>query len=426
MDKILNPWRNVEGYLCFGCSPDNQSGLKMEFYEDGDEIVSIWQPRPEFQGWLDTLHGGIQAVLLDEICAWLVTRKLQTTGVTSKMETRYRHPVKTNEGTIEIRASLKEMKRNIAIIEARLYDHGGKLCTEAVCTYFTYPQNEVKENMFFLGCETEKTQKKKHKTGIVLSGGGAKGYAHIGALMALEERGIEPSIIAGTSMGAIIGIFYAAGYHGKEIYNIVVEEKFDSLFTVITPVIGISKLGISSHKNVYEVFRKYMPGDDFDLLEKPLAVCATDLVTGEGRYFNSGKHLHDAVIASSSIPGVFEAVKIDNGIYVDGGLIDNLPAKTIRESCEYLIGIDVNPTPPEPPKLENKADLIAQTFHTIVHNSALEGRRLCDFLVEPQISNKYNEFSFKEFKEICNIGHDIMAEFLDNHPEAVEKLRNIF
>ena len=54
MDKIMNPWRNVEGYLCFGCSPDNPSGLKMEFYEDGDEIVSIWQPRPEFQGWLDT------------------------------------------------------------------------------------------------------------------------------------------------------------------------------------------------------------------------------------------------------------------------------------------------------------------------------------------------------------------------------------
>ena len=66
MDKIMNPWRNVEGYLCFGCSPDNPSGLKMEFYEDGDEIVSIWQPRPEFQGWLDTLHGGIQAVLSPE------------------------------------------------------------------------------------------------------------------------------------------------------------------------------------------------------------------------------------------------------------------------------------------------------------------------------------------------------------------------
>lgn len=165
MDKILNPWCNVDGYLCFGCSPDNPAGVKMEFYEDGDEIVSTWQPRPEFQGWLDTLHGGIQAVLLDEICAWVVTRKLQTTGVTSKMETRYRHPVKTDEGTIEIRASLKEMRHNISIIEARLYDHSGRLCTEATCTYFTYPQEEVRENMFFLGCETEKEHEEKLKTG---------------------------------------------------------------------------------------------------------------------------------------------------------------------------------------------------------------------------------------------------------------------
>ena len=165
MDKILNPWCNVDGYLCFGCSPDNPAGVKMEFYEDGDQSVSVWHPRPELQGQLETLHGGIQAVLLDEICAWVVTRKLQTTGVTSKMETRYRRPVKTDEGTIEIRASLKEMRHNIAIIEARLYDHSGRLCTEATCTYFTYPQEEVRENMFFLGCETEKEHEEKLKTG---------------------------------------------------------------------------------------------------------------------------------------------------------------------------------------------------------------------------------------------------------------------
>ena len=86
MDKIINPWEGMEGYFCFGCAPNNESGLKMEFYEDGDEIVSKWVPEARFQGWLNTLHGGIQATLLDEICAWVIARKLQTAGVTSRME----------------------------------------------------------------------------------------------------------------------------------------------------------------------------------------------------------------------------------------------------------------------------------------------------------------------------------------------------
>ena len=70
MKKIINPWKGMEGYNCFGCAPNNEAGVKMEFYEDGDEVISIWKPQPQFQGWIDTLHGGIQAVLLDEICAW--------------------------------------------------------------------------------------------------------------------------------------------------------------------------------------------------------------------------------------------------------------------------------------------------------------------------------------------------------------------
>ena len=87
MKKIINPWSGVEGYNCFGCAPQNPSGLQMEFYEDGDEIVSFWHPDGKYQGWLNTLHGGIQAVLLDEVCGWVIMRKLQTAGVTSKKET---------------------------------------------------------------------------------------------------------------------------------------------------------------------------------------------------------------------------------------------------------------------------------------------------------------------------------------------------
>jgi uncharacterized protein (TIGR00369 family) len=155
MKKIINPWKDIPGYNCFGCSPDNPLGVRMEFYEDGDEIVSIWKPRPDYQGWLNTLHGGIQAVLLDEVCAWVVTRKLQVAGVTSKMETRYRKSVSTNDSHLVLRASLRELRRNVAIIDARLLNAAGEVCTEAVCTYFTFSPEKSEQEMFFRSCDTE-------------------------------------------------------------------------------------------------------------------------------------------------------------------------------------------------------------------------------------------------------------------------------
>ena len=88
MKRILNPWLATEGYNCIGCAPHNPIGLHLHFYEDGDDIVSIWTPTPDHQGWFNTLHGGVQALLLDEICGWVISRKLQTAGVTAKMETR--------------------------------------------------------------------------------------------------------------------------------------------------------------------------------------------------------------------------------------------------------------------------------------------------------------------------------------------------
>lgn len=155
MKKIINPWKGIKGYFCFGCSPDNEAGLKMEFYEEGNEVISMWHPEARYQGWLNTLHGGIQAVLLDEICAWTVVRKLQTTGVTSKMETRYLKPVKTTDDFITLKASVREQKRNLVTLDACIIDKEGDICTRATCIYYTFPPEKAKTEMFFCGCDVE-------------------------------------------------------------------------------------------------------------------------------------------------------------------------------------------------------------------------------------------------------------------------------
>lgn len=158
MKKIVNPWRGVEGYRCYGCDPNSPQGLRMEFYEDGEEIVSRWQPRPEYQGWVDTLHGGIQATLCDEISSWVVFRKFQTSGVTSRMEVRYLKPVHTSDDHIVLRARVEEQRRNIVRIGVRLFDGRGELCTEAVCVYFLFPKEKSRAEFHFCACSVEEEE----------------------------------------------------------------------------------------------------------------------------------------------------------------------------------------------------------------------------------------------------------------------------
>ena len=120
MKKIRNPYLGLEeqGYNCFACCPQNPYGLKMEFYEDGDDLVCLWDSGDNYQGWLKTLHGGIQATLMDELGGWLINRKLQTAGMTTNLTMKYCYPVPTGEGVrIEIRGHIKEIKRNFALLK---------------------------------------------------------------------------------------------------------------------------------------------------------------------------------------------------------------------------------------------------------------------------------------------------------------------
>lgn len=154
MKKILNPFTNIVNYSCFGCSPNNPRGLQMEFFEEEDEIISIWNAHMEYAGFEEILHGGIQATLMDEIASWVVFIKLQTGGFTSNLNVQYKQPVLISKGDITIRASMKEMKKNIAHISVSLFDGSGKLCSVAIAQYFTLPEKIARKKLGYPGIES--------------------------------------------------------------------------------------------------------------------------------------------------------------------------------------------------------------------------------------------------------------------------------
>ena len=117
----------------------------MNFYWDGEQVVSFWRANPNFVSWIDTLHGGIQATLLDEICGWVVFYQLQTSGVTAKMEMRYRKPVSTLWPHVRLNARLVEQRHNVAVVHGEILSPEGVYCAERTCTYFVYAGEKARE-----------------------------------------------------------------------------------------------------------------------------------------------------------------------------------------------------------------------------------------------------------------------------------------
>ena len=149
MKKLRNPFTKLEGYNCFGCSPNNQIGLHLTFTEENDEIVSHWQPDENFQGYFNILHGGIQAALMDEIASWTVYVKVKTAGFTSKAEFRYLKTFGMDQGPVTLRSRVKQIRRNLADIEVLLFDKNKTLCAKGLLTFFTFPIEKSKQAMYY-------------------------------------------------------------------------------------------------------------------------------------------------------------------------------------------------------------------------------------------------------------------------------------
>jgi len=153
MIKLKNPYASLPGYSCFACGPTNPSGLHMEFFKEGDELVGKWDPSEHYQGFHDILHGGVQATMMDEIASWVVFVMLNTAGMTYQLNTRFRKPVLISKGSITVRATLLRQRNKIAEIEARLYDGEDMLCAESQANYFVLPREKAVEELHFPGKE---------------------------------------------------------------------------------------------------------------------------------------------------------------------------------------------------------------------------------------------------------------------------------
>jgi len=154
MIKIRNPFAKDgvrPDYNCFGCSPFNEIGLQLDFWEDGEEVLAKWKPKKSLEGWMNVVHGGIQASLLDELAGWIVLIKMKTAGVTSELNVRYLKPILVSKGEITVIGKVASSNRKFATITARLLDGEGQECAVAEIKYFCFPENIAREKYHYPG-----------------------------------------------------------------------------------------------------------------------------------------------------------------------------------------------------------------------------------------------------------------------------------
>lgn len=245
---------------------------------------------------------------------------------------------------------------------------------------------------------------KTKSIGISLSGGGSKGIAHAGALQFLEENDIKPSIMSGTSAGAIIVAMYAFGKTPKEILDF-----FQSIYFFHWKHFTLKKPGIidSDSFRVYfnAIFGEAKIGD----LPIPVKITATDLVKGKLKVFNEETKITDAILASASFPGMLSPYQIKDRLYSDGGILNHFPTDLLLGNCDSIIGIYVSPIQ----NIENKdlksiKAVSSRAFDLLTAQGNYQKFSLCDWVIEPKELANYSTFETNKakMKTIFEIGYE--------------------
>ena len=239
---------------------------------------------------------------------------------------------------------------------------------------------------------------KQYDIGLVLSGGGAWGFAHLGVIQALNDTGIFPDVISGTSAGAIIGVLYADGHTPEEILNLM---NVGSRLDFMRP--ALPREGLLQINGIIKILKTSLHSKQFKELKIPLFVAATDLNNGKAVYFSEGD-LFDPVVASASIPVLFQPVKIDDISYVDGGVLDNLPLKPIENRCRILIGSFVNPIG-YMKKISGLINIAERTFMLSMSKEISEKAKKFDLFIAPQELRNFKILDPEKAHELFDIGY---------------------
>lgn len=275
-------------------------------------------------------------------------------------------------------------------------------------------------------------EQKKPKIGLVLSGGGAKGFAHIGVLKVLEEAGVKIDYIGGTSMGAVIGGLYASGYNASQIDSIFqatnfnellndfiprssknfYEKRNDELYALVLPFnkmkIGIPEAlskGMYNYNLLSRITRNVRHIKDFNKLPIPFLCIGTNIETGEQVLLNKG-NLAQAMIASSAFPSLFSPVEIDGKLLVDGGVINNYPIQEVRKlGAEIIIGVDVQDDLLDRNQLKDATRILVQITNLQSIERMKKNVKETDVYIKPDIKN-YGVVSFDKGKEIIRKGEE--------------------
>ncbi|CAM3973640.1 MULTISPECIES: patatin-like phospholipase family protein [Flavobacterium] len=245
---------------------------------------------------------------------------------------------------------------------------------------------------------------KPKNIGIALSGGGSKGIAHAGALQFLDEQKMKPSIISGTSAGAIIAAMYSFGKTPAEILSF-----FQSIYFFNWKHFTLKKAGIIDSDSFRVYFNAIFKDTKIGDLPIPIKITATDLVKGKLKVFNDNTKVTDAILASAAFPGVLSPYKINERLYSDGGILNHFPTDLLLGNCENIIGIYVSPIQ----NIENKdlnsiKSITSRAFDLLSAQGNYQKFSLCDTIIEPKELANYSTFetSKSKMKTIFQIGYD--------------------